>query len=227
MAFEIPEGYVAIPRQYSNDRNQARELLAAADELGVDQAEAVVTTSEGYHVKQEVAEKWAEQYDFNLDSDDDEVEETRDYDDEGRLILGNEGLAGGILTGDASGEPQGERVPAETEDEPEDSGSGEESQTPGGEEDSTKQPAGSQVSPDGGESEVKLETVSFPTESNTVKEIEEWAGKYAPDVDLSGAANKGERIKLLTDSIPDAILEDADGNRVNADGTPYTAPAAE
>lgn len=70
--FETPKGFVFIPRYYSNDRNQAAELLEAADEVGADRQADVVSVSNGYHVKKKVAAKWAELYESEESAGDDD-----------------------------------------------------------------------------------------------------------------------------------------------------------
>lgn len=55
MSVRIPEGYAFVPR----GEGVAAKLLAAADEVGADQATAVRSITGGYHVLEEVAEAYA------------------------------------------------------------------------------------------------------------------------------------------------------------------------
>ncbi len=96
--FEVPEGFVFVPRQYSDDRNQAAELLDAADALEIDQVEAVRTVSDGYHVNEEVAAKWSELYDGEVPDPEAEAKaaeaELGPRNEEGLIVLDNSELAG-------------------------------------------------------------------------------------------------------------------------------------
>ena len=154
--FEIPKGFVHIPRQYSDDCNQAAELLAAADEVGADQQTSIVSTSDGYHVKKKVAAKWSELYQGDVPEPDDEPDE--ETNDEGLIIVGNSGLAGAEIIGQADGEP---------------------------------------ASDDGAPvSDTKVTALGVTADSSNA-EIDDYAAKQEPPVDLSSAKNRVEKIELL------------------------------
>lgn len=52
----IPEGSVFVPRR--SGENVAAELLEAAERIGADRVESVRTTTNGYHVWEDVADEW-------------------------------------------------------------------------------------------------------------------------------------------------------------------------
>lgn len=69
----IPEGSVFIPRR--RGENVALQLLDAAAEVGADRDLSVRTTNGGYHVFQEVADRYLENLDVDTDDEDDETED--------------------------------------------------------------------------------------------------------------------------------------------------------
>ncbi len=165
--FEIPKGYVHVPRFYSDDRNQAAELLAAADEVGVDQATAVVSTSDGYHVKKKVAAKWSELYEPEAEDAPDEADDlgNTEVDEEtGLLKVGNSSLAGAEIIGGAPDSPDG-----------------------------GIEGASSDVPP---ASDTQVTALGVTAE-NSNSEIDDYAANQVPPVDLSSAKNRVEKIALL------------------------------
>lgn len=69
----IPEGSVFIPRR--RGENVALQLLDAAAEVGADRDLSVRTTNGGYHVFQEVADRYLENLGVDTDDEDDETED--------------------------------------------------------------------------------------------------------------------------------------------------------
>lgn len=69
----IPEGSVFIPRR--RGENVALQLLTAAEEVGADRDLSVRTVSGGYHVYEDVAERYLENLGVDTDDEDDETED--------------------------------------------------------------------------------------------------------------------------------------------------------
>ncbi|UJD20761.1 hypothetical protein SEA_ALUMINUMJESUS_25 [Microbacterium phage AluminumJesus] len=69
----IPEGSVFIPRR--RGENVALQLLDAAEEVGADRDLSVRTTSGGYHVYEDVADRYLENLGVDTDDEDDETED--------------------------------------------------------------------------------------------------------------------------------------------------------
>lgn len=69
----IPEGSVFIPRR--RGENVALQLLDAAAEVGADRDLSVRTTNGGYHVFQDVADRYLENLGVDTDDEDDETED--------------------------------------------------------------------------------------------------------------------------------------------------------
>lgn len=69
----IPEGSVFIPRR--RGENVALQLLTAAEEVGADRDLSVRTTNGGYHVYEDVAERYLENLGVDTDDEDDEAED--------------------------------------------------------------------------------------------------------------------------------------------------------
>ncbi|UVG35380.1 hypothetical protein SEA_ZAGIE_27 [Microbacterium phage Zagie] len=69
----IPEGSVFIPRR--RGENVALQLLTAAEEVGADRDLSVRTVSGGYHVYEDVADRYLENLGVDTDDEDDEAED--------------------------------------------------------------------------------------------------------------------------------------------------------
>lgn len=69
----IPEGSVFIPRR--RGENVALQLLDAAAEVGADRDLSVRTTNGGYHVFQDVADRYLENLGVDTDDEGDETED--------------------------------------------------------------------------------------------------------------------------------------------------------
>ncbi|WKW84895.1 hypothetical protein SEA_SALLYK_28 [Microbacterium phage SallyK] len=69
----IPEGSVFIPRR--RGENVALQLLTAAEEVGADRDLSVRTVSGGYHVYEDVADRYLENLGVDTDDEDDETED--------------------------------------------------------------------------------------------------------------------------------------------------------
>lgn len=144
----IPEGSVFVPRR--SGENVALALLEAAEEIGADRNLSVRTTTGGYHVYEEVAER----YQANLpESDDDETTESEDDDESSSESVEDEERAAEEAKAKAAGDSE------ETKSE-------------------------------------ELEPLPVTAESS-VAEIDDYASKQNPPVDLSSAKNRTEKIALL------------------------------
>ncbi|AWN03543.1 hypothetical protein PBI_HYPERION_26 [Microbacterium phage Hyperion] len=69
----IPEGSVFIPRR--RGENVALQLLTAAEEVGADRDLSVRTVSGGYHVYEDVADRYLENLGVDTDDEDDKAED--------------------------------------------------------------------------------------------------------------------------------------------------------
>ncbi|UVG34395.1 hypothetical protein SEA_GAZEBO_26 [Microbacterium phage Gazebo] len=69
----IPEGSVFIPRR--RGENVALQLLDAAKEVGADRDLSVRTVNGGYHVYEDVADRYLENLGVDTDDEDDEAED--------------------------------------------------------------------------------------------------------------------------------------------------------
>lgn len=69
----IPEGSVFVPRR--RGENVALQLLTAAEEVGADRDLSVRTVSGGYHVYEDVADRYLENLGVDTDDEDDEIED--------------------------------------------------------------------------------------------------------------------------------------------------------
>lgn len=179
--FEIPQGFVHIPRYYSNDRNQAAELLEAAETVGADPQTSVVSVSDGYHVRKKVAKEWAKNYEVNVEDGGANPDEGVERDEDGNFLVNNSSLAGAEILGEAGGVPSG--------DEGDDSGSGEPA--------SGLTPEPQNGPTDAGQGEQTQVTALGVTAENSNAEIDAYAADQKPPVDLSSAKNRVEKIALL------------------------------
>lgn len=72
----IPDGSVFVPRR--RGENVALQLLEAAAEVGADRDLSVRTVSGGYHVFQDVADRYKENLGVDTEDEDDETEDVSD-----------------------------------------------------------------------------------------------------------------------------------------------------
>lgn len=96
----IPDGSVFVPRR--RGENVALQLLDAADEVGADRDLSVRTVSGGYHVFQDVADRYKENLGVDTEDEDDETEDGSDDSNDEKTVEEEEAEAAAKEAADAA-----------------------------------------------------------------------------------------------------------------------------
>lgn len=171
----IPEGHVFIPRR--SGENVSRLLLEAAEEIGADRVLSVRSTTNGYNVHRDVAEKYIE----NVGADVAGAVDGPEVAERAHVEPTTENVLGALASwGDQDDESEVEEELDDDEEleEEEEESTGNGDQTPAPGDQSEPEPLG-------------------VTAQNTNAEIDAYAANLTPPVDVSKAANKVEKIEIL------------------------------
>lgn len=178
MAPRIPEGYVFVPRRQGV--NVALLLLNAAEKIGADRVLSVRTTTNGYNVHADVAAAYIEEH------GEDAAEGVIDAPEASPVQIPGEATEGDLIAAFTSwGDQEDVGTEEEGEGESEDSDPATPTGDQTGDQGDPATPAGEEPAPLG------------VTADNTHAEIDDYAAKLDPPVDVSKAANKAEKIEIL------------------------------